>query len=86
MFYKIINYFDVWNDPDGGYTVNDSCVVHDNFFIDDRDSNKRICTRLFKAGFLASDDMRRLAVTDTGSMIEITLKNGLPLFGLVPNN
>lgn len=86
MFYTLINYFDVWGNSRDGFTVNNQCVECNDLYIDDAATNKDICAYLKNAGFLASDDMRRLAVTDTGSMIEITLKNGMPLFGLVPNN
>ena len=86
MFYTLINYFDVWGNAADGFTVNNSYIERDDLFIDDSATNKDIVSYLKKAGYLLTDDMRRVSVVDFGGYMEIQKKNGFPLFGLMPNN
>ena len=85
MFYSLINYFDVYGNPKDGFTVNNQCTEINDLYIDDTATGKEICTYLKNAGYLQTDDMRMLSVIDDGTVIEIQLKNGFPLFGLYPN-
>ena len=91
MFYTLVHYFDVWGNAKDGFQINDQCVECDNFFIDESATDKEICTRLMNAGYLRTDDMRRLkvehdfAVFMGGSAMEVQLKNGHPIFALIPN-
>lgn len=85
MFYTLVNYFDVWGNAKDGFQINDQRIECDNFFIDESATDKEICTSLMNAGYLRTDDMRKLSVVDDGTVIEIQLKNGCPLFGLYPN-
>jgi len=86
VFYTLINYFDVWGSAADGFEANNQCIECDDLFIDDSATNKDIVVYLKNAGFLVTDDLRRVSVVDYGSYIEIQKKNGLPLFGLMPNN
>ena len=85
MFYTLINYFDVYGNPKDGFTVNDQCTEINDLYLADDTTPKEICTYLKNAGYLRTDDMRKLSVVDDGTVIEIQLKNGHPLFGLYPN-
>lgn len=86
MYYRLINYFDVWKDETGSWTVNDQCFEDDEFYITDDTTDKEICTYLKNAGYLNTDDMRRLTVIDGINIIEVYQKKELkPLFGLLPN-
>ena len=91
MFYTLINYFDVYGNPKDGFTVNDQCTEINDLYIDDSATGKEICTYLKQCGYLRTDDMRRLkvehdfAVFMGGSAMEVQLKNGHPIFALIPN-
>ena len=85
MFYSLINYFDVWGNPKDGFTVNNQCTEINDLYLDDDTTPKEICTYLKQCGYLRTDDMRKLSVIDDGTVIEIQLNNGFPLFGLYPN-
>lgn len=81
--YNVTNYFDVWGNVKDGYTVNDSCGAG-TLSVPYGATDKDLCSALKRAGILASDDMRRIKVVDMGGSIEITRKDGYPLFGLQP--
>ena len=51
MKFEIIQY-DVWGDPDGGFTVNDSYSTGIFIDINENDSDKIILKKLKEAGFL----------------------------------
>ena len=86
MFYTLINYFDVWGNAAEGFTVNNQCIECNDLYIDDAATNKDIVKHLKKAGYLLTDDLRRLSVVNFGSYMEVQKKDGFPLFGLMPNN
>ena len=86
MFYTLINYFDVWGNAADGFEVNNQCIECDDLFIDDSATNKDVVVYLKKAGYLLTDDLRRVSVVDFGGYMEVQKKSGHPLFGLMPNN
>jgi len=51
MKFEIINH-DVWGDPDGGFTVNDSYGTGIVIDINENDSDKTILKKLKEVGFL----------------------------------
>lgn len=85
MFYSLVNYFDVYGNPKNGFAVNNQCTEIKDIYFSDDTKPKEICTYLKQCGYLRTDDMRKLSVVDDGTIIEIQLKNGRPLFGLLPN-
>lgn len=85
--FTLINYFDVWGDSEYGWVVNNQCVEADDVYISDDSTDKEICEYLRKTGYLTSSDMRKLAVSDWGDLIEINeRKSGMPLFAFIRNN
>lgn len=85
--YSVINYFDVWGNEKDGWEVNNQCIEFDDLWLSDDITPKEICEYLKKIGLLATSDMRRIAVTDWGDLIEINeKKTNMPLFGLLMNN
>lgn len=78
--WKLVNYFDVWGDEEGGWQVNDLCVEFDDLNITDDATDKDILEYLRQIGFLSTSDMRRLYLEDMGDMIEIyQRKDNYPL-------
>lgn len=83
--YNLVDYFDVWKDELGSWTVNDQCIREEGLYISPDATNKQILQFLKRIGFLKTDDMRRLYVDDYGDMIEIYARKGnMPLGALVP--
>lgn len=84
--YTLINYFDVWGNKKDGYEINNQCIEFDDLVIADDATPKEICSYLKSIKMLATDDMRKLEVTNWGDLIEINeRKSGMPLFGLMIN-
>ena len=77
MKWRLINYFDVWVDPDEGWQVNNLCTEEDDLYIADDSSDKEILDFLKQIGFLKTSDMRRLCLVDYGDMIEIYQKKDM---------
>ena len=85
MTYTLINYFDVLGNPKDGFIVNNQCVECADLVIADDATDKDIVVYLRDHGYLTTADMRKLSVVSDGTNLEITLKNGMPLFGLMLN-
>ncbi len=84
--YTLYNYFDVWN-YDGEWVVNNQCIEAEDIYISDDSTDKEICTYLKDAGYLTTNDMRRLYVDDEGDAITIYERKGLkPIYGLLANS
>ena len=83
--YNIINYTDVWGNPTDGWEVNDVKHFKQVCHINDDDTDKQILEKLVSIGYLATSDMRRIALEDFGSDIEIyQVKGHRPLGILTP--
>ena len=84
--WTLINHFDVWGNKKDGYEVNNQCVEFDDLYLADDITPKEICKYLKLINMLATSDMRRLEVIDSGNLIEINeKKTGCPLFSLMMN-
>lgn len=82
--YTLINYFDVWKDPDGTWTVNNQCTEYDDIHIPEDVTPKEILEYLKFLRLLNTSDMRKLEVIDSGDLIEINQKRDhMPLFALM---
>ena len=86
MTYTLINYFDVVGNLRDGYEVNNQCTECDDLYLSDDCTNKDIIRYLYKQGYLATCDRRRVGIEDYGDLIEVYAKKAhVPLFGLMPN-
>ena len=78
--WKLVNYFDVWGDEEGGWQVNNLCTEFDDLNITDDATDKDILDYLKNIGFLTTSDRRRVYLADMGDMIEIyQRKDNYPL-------
>jgi hypothetical protein len=50
--YTLIDYFDIWSDDDGNYSVNDVMKYDDFLEVADNASDDEIITALVKSGYL----------------------------------
>ena len=83
MKYELINYFDVWGNAEDGWEVNNQCIEFRDLVITEDASDKDILNYLVDIGFLATSDMRKLLVDNSGDMIEIFEKKSMkPICGL----
>ena len=81
--YRLVNYFDVYKDVDDVWIVNNCCVECEDLVIADDATDKEIVTYLRDAGYLTTNDMRKVGVEDYGEYIEIYAKKEcMPLFRL----
>ena len=81
--WRLINYFDVWGNAKDGWEINNQCMEFDDLWMSDDYAAKEILSYLKQIKFLASDDMRRLAVEDSGDLIVIFERRGMkPLCAL----
>ena len=81
--WRLIDYTDVWGNATDGWEINNQCIEFDDLWMSDDYTAKEILTYLKQIKFLASDDMRRLAVEDSGDLIEIFERRGMkPLCAL----
>jgi len=84
--WSLINYTDVCGNAKDGWEVNDQCIEFDDLIITEDATNKDILNYLKQIGFLATSDMRRIAIEDMGDMIEIFARKGMmPICRLQPN-
>ena len=82
--WRLVNYFDVWGNPKDGWEINNQCVEFDELWMDDGYTAKDVLRFLKRIGFLATDDMRRLAVEDSWDSIEVFERRGMkPLCALI---
>lgn len=83
--YELRNYFDVWMESDGTWTVNNSCIEFDDLMITDDASDKEILEYLVDIGFLATADRRKIRIDDCGDILEIyQVKGYKPIAALIP--
>ena len=85
--YSLINYFDVWGNPEDGWEVNNQCVEFDDINIADDATDGEILRFLAAIGFLREDALDRLEVEDYAvGMLEITERDsGMPVCALREN-
>lgn len=85
--YNLINYFDVYKDEVGCWSVNNQCIEEYDVTLTDDVTGKDICTYLMNKGYLLTNDMRMLTVIDEGDVKEVYQKKDMvPLFAFVANN
>ena len=74
--WKLINYFDVWGNPDDGWEVNNLCEEFDILLPADA-THKEILRSLKQARFLTAVNKRRFAMEENGEFIEIYERKGM---------
>ena len=85
--YTLINYFDVWADEEGGWTVNDACSEADDITIADDATEQDIIDYLYNIEFFKTNDLEKFDVEYYGDFIEISEKETQkPLCSLRPND
>ena len=83
--YDLHNYFDVWYNPEEGWTVNNQCTEATDLHIEPDSTDKEILNFLVTIGFLSTSDMRRVRLENWGDMMEIyAVKRHMPIGALVP--
>lgn len=83
--YTLINYFDVWKNEEGGWTVNNSFVEFDDLYISNNATDKEILTYLYEVRYLSTNDMRKVRIDDYSDGFEIyQVKGWKPLFAIIP--
>lgn len=81
--YTLINYFDVWGDEEGGWTVNDCCSEADDIQIADDATEQDIIDYLYNIEFFKTNDIEKFEVEFLGDWIEIYEKETMkPLCSL----
>ena len=56
MYYKLVDYFDVWGNPIDGYEVNDLTTVEEHIYIDDDVTEDEIVEYLFQIEYLRTTE------------------------------
>lgn len=79
--YRLVNYFDVWGNPEDGWQVNNLCVETDGLEFPDDWDEKEILRYLKNTGWLTTDDTDVVRIDTTDDMlIEIySAKDEMPL-------
>lgn len=73
--YELINYFDVWGNPEDGFDVNDLDRTGEIITITDDATDEDIVDGLINMGFLKSDAKGRIYVEDMGDgFIELSVE------------
>lgn len=88
MKYKLIDYFDVWGNPEDGWEVNNLCTVKENIEIPENATDAEILVLLVDIGFLATADERLVCLESAdSSFIEVyQVKDMFPLGRLIKEN
>lgn len=82
--YSLVNYFDVWYEEEG-WQVNNLCTEFNDLWLANDLTRKQIAEALVSVGFLATSDMRKLAIEYEGEFIEIYQKKQMmPIASLRP--
>ena len=77
---KLIDYYDVWTDDEGGYQVNNLCTLFDDIYTTDL-GDRTLLSILKKIGYLKKDiRIDQITFIDDYPLIEIEEKrNSYPL-------
>ena len=77
---KLVDYYDVWTDSEGGYQVNDLCTLFDDIYTINLD-DRTLFNILKKTGYLKKDTrINQITFIDEYPFIEIEQrKNNYPL-------
>ena len=83
--WTLVDYFDVWGNPEDGYEVNNLSKEFDDLVIADDATNEDLVDYLISIGYLTPDAKGKVEVEDMGDMIEFTVaETGEPLCRLEP--
>lgn len=86
MTYTLYNYFDVWGNEIDGYEVNNWDILFDDWYITNDATKQDILDYLYENGYLITNDLTKVDIdTDGTIMVVCSVKDGCPLFGIVPN-
>lgn len=81
--FNLVDYFDVWQDEEGMYSVNNQCIWNEKpFYIPDHFTDKQILKILKEIGYLKKHISTRIIDIEwlSDNMIEVTQhKNGCPI-------
>ena len=73
--YRLVNYFDVWGNPEDGFDVNDARVEAEDIRIKKDATDSEIIEALINYGWLSPDARGRIYVEDLGTgWIELSLE------------
>lgn len=82
MRYRLIDYTDVWGDPEE-WTVNDCTEIANDIEISDANTDKEILEMVREKGLINTTDMRRVGLEEHGENIEIVQRKGLLPLGVL---
>lgn len=86
MTYTLYNYFDVWGNEIDGYEVNNWDILFDDWYITDDATKQDILDYLYDNGYLTTNDLSQVDISEDGLAMEVySVKDDMPLFGIVPN-
>lgn len=71
--YRLIDYFDVWGNPDDGWTVNDSTTIKDDIVIEEDARDEEIIDILVQIGYLNPEARETIHLEDYGSIDTIEI-------------
>ena len=75
--WRIIDYSDVWGNPEDGYEVNNSTIVKENVEISNDATDKQIVQLLNDIDYFICNDLRVLKVEDNVDWIEVYRKKDM---------
>lgn len=75
--FRVVDYCDVWGNPDDGYEVNDVRVVREEVEIADDATDKQIVQLLNDIDYFICNDLRVLKVEDNVDWIEVYRKKDM---------
>lgn len=77
--YKLVNYFDVWEN-ETGWQVNNQCIEEENIYISDDASEQDIIDFLYNIEFFITNDIEKFYIEMYNTdFIEIYAKDMCPL-------
>lgn len=85
--YSLVNYFDVWGNPDVGWEVNNQCVEFEDLVITDDATDDDVLDYLVDIGFLTKEG-RKMVTIDNAYMdaFEVVKSDDwMPVCALVKN-
>ena len=83
--WTLVDYFDVWGNPEDGFEVNNLSKEFDDLVIADDATNEDLVDYLISIGYLTPDAKGKVEVEDMGDMIEFTVaETGEPICRLEP--
>lgn len=83
MYYKLVDYFDVWGNENDGWQVMDACTIEDGIFIDENATDQEILDFLVTFGYLIGTQDVKLESYGVDAIDIIQESTGCPLGILV---